>query len=158
MVDIVDAATRSRMMSGIRGRDTKPELLIRRALHRAGLRYRLHVRGLPGTPDLVFPGRRAVIFVNGCFWHKHGCHLSKASSTRPEFWAAKLAANVERDRLAVDELNASGWRVATVWECSLKGRRRQSESSITEAIVEWLHEEVPMNLEVPVSAEAQHDH
>lgn len=118
------------MMAGIRGKDTKPELLIRKGLHALGLRfrlgdrYRIGGRTLPGRPDLVFPGRRAVILVHGCFWHGHDCHLFKWPKTRPEFWRAKIARNREVDRLAEERLLADGWRVATVWECAIKGRTR----------------------------------
>lgn len=111
------------MMSGIRGKNTKPELLIRKALHARGFRYRLHC-DLPGKPDICLPKHRAVIFVHGCFWHGHDCHLFKWPKTRPEFWQAKIARNREVDRLAEERLLADGWRVATVWECAIKGRTR----------------------------------
>lgn len=123
MADVVDPATRSRMMSGIRGKNTKPELLIRKALHARGFRYRLHC-DLPGKPDICLPKHGAVIFVHGCFWHGHDCHLFKWPKTRPEFWQAKIARNREVDRLAEERLLADGWRVATVWECAIKGRTR----------------------------------
>lgn len=120
-MDVVDAATRSRMMSGIRSRNTTPELAVRRALHAAGLRYRLHDRSLPGSPDLVFPRYKAVIFVNGCFWHAHaGCRYFKLPATRREFWERKLQSNVARDSANLGALQASGWRVAVVWECALR--------------------------------------
>ena len=124
MADVVDAATRSRMMAGIRGRDTAPELALRRALHRAGFRFKLHATGLPGRPDLVLPKWRAAVLVHGCFWHRHaGCRYATNPATRPEFWDAKFAGNVERDGRNHDALLALGWRVATVWECALrKGR------------------------------------
>jgi len=121
MVDIVDAATRSRMMSGIRGRNTKPELLIRSLLHRRGFRFRLDARDLPGRPDIVLPRYRAVIFVHGCFWHQHpGCDFATVPATRPEFWQAKFAANKARDSAVVDRLTALGWQVFTIWECQTK--------------------------------------
>lgn len=121
MTDIVDAKTRSRMMSGIRGKDTKPERLVRQALSKAGFRFRLHRRELPGAPDVVLPRRRLAIFVHGCFWHMHAdCSYSKLPSTRPEFWLAKLSRNAYRDRVARDALIAAGWRVLTVWECATK--------------------------------------
>lgn len=122
MTDIVDAPTRSRMMAGIRGKNTRPELALRSALHRLGFRFRLHRKDLPGRPDIVLPARRVVVFVNGCFWHRHaGCRYCTVPATRPEFWASKFAANVERDRRNEDALAASGWRVAVVWECALRG-------------------------------------
>lgn len=124
MADVVDKATRSKMMAGIRGRDTRPELALRRALHREGFRFRLHERRLPGRPDVVLPRWRATILVHGCFWHRHaGCKYSTTPATRPEFWAAKFAANVERDGRNAAALRALGWRVATVWECALRPDR-----------------------------------
>ena len=122
MTDVVDAETRSRMMSGIRSKDTKPELLVRRALFAAGYRYRLHRRDLPGAPDIVMAGRRIAVFVHGCFWHMHGgCRYLKLPASRPEFWLAKLSANRERDVRSADALRARGWRVLVVWECSTRG-------------------------------------
>ncbi len=137
MADIVDRATRSRMMAGIGGKDTKPELILRRELHARGLRYRLHDRTLPGTPDLVFRRFGAVCFVHGCFWHRHpGCPDATHPATRPEFWQAKFRANVARDRRAREALLDVGWRVATVWECALRGARAQ-ETAL--ALHDWLH-------------------
>lgn len=136
MPDIVDRATRSRMMAGIGSRNTVPELVLRRALHARGLRYRLHDRGLPGTPDLVFPRFRAVCFVHGCFWHRHaGCQYATSPTTRPEFWQTKFDSNVERDRRNRYELLAAGWRVAIVWECAL---RKQGTIGIAPKLDEWL--------------------
>ncbi len=118
MVDIVSPEKRSSMMGGIRGRDTKAELLVRSYLHRAGLRFKTNDRSLPGSPDLVFPKYRCVIFVHGCFWHRHhGCKLAATPATRVEFWSAKFAANVARDAKANSSLLALGWRTFTVWEC-----------------------------------------
>src|SRR5690606_25791969 len=114
--DIFTPEVRSRMMAGIRSTDTKPELMLRKGLHALGWRYRLHARGLPGKPDLVFPARRAVIFANGCFWHGHDCHLFKWPRSREEFWRAKIAGNIVRDLRNRDQLVAAGWRVADVWE------------------------------------------
>lgn len=137
MVDIVDKETRSRMMAGIRGRDTKPETLLRRALHSRGLRYRLHSKLLPGRPDLVFQKHHAVIFIHGCFWHRHaGCRYCTTPKTNQEFWHEKFAANVTRDVNSMDSLLKSGWRVGIVWECAL---RRESQVQITAAQVHsWL--------------------
>lgn len=118
MADIVSPAVRSRMMSGIRGKDTWPELRVRRFLHSHGFRYRLHDRRLPGTPDIVLPRYGTVVFVHGCFWHQHpGCRLAAQPATNAAFWADKLAANVARDRQQVAELVARRWRVEVVWEC-----------------------------------------
>jgi len=120
MVDVVDPATRSRMMSNIRGKNTKPELLVRKYLHARGLRYRLHVKNLPGKPDLVFPKYRTVVFVHGCFWHHHaGCKYATMPSSRPGFWANKLSDNVARDQYQYAALTELGWRVFVVWECEL---------------------------------------
>lgn len=116
-MDVVDKATRSRMMSGIRGKDTKPELLVRSHLHRKRLRYRLHAE-LPGKPDLVFPKHRTVVFVHGCFWHRHeNCRYSTNPQSNDKFWRAKFASNVLRDALVQRKLTASGWRVLVVWGC-----------------------------------------
>lgn len=120
-MDIVDSVTRSRMMSGIRGKNTKPELAVRRYLHGAGFRYRLHAADLPGRPDLVLPRYRAVILVHGCFWHAHqGCRYFKIPVTRSDFWETKLAGNSARDGRDIALLQAAGWRVAVVWECALR--------------------------------------
>lgn len=121
MVDIVDPFTRSRMMSGIRGKDTRPELLIRRALHREGFRFKLHDRSLPGAPDLVLPKYKAVVLVHGCFWHRHeNCYYAATPSTRRDFWLKKLGDNVRRDELNRQLLLDAGWRVFTIWECGLR--------------------------------------
>lgn len=122
MADVVDKATRSRMMSGIRSKDTKPELLVRSALRKLGLRYRLNDRNLPGKPDLVFPKYRSVVFVHGCFWHGHNCRYFKWPSTRAEFWRQKILANCYRDAESTKRLATAGWRSTTVWECELKGQ------------------------------------
>ncbi len=123
MADVVDAATRSRMMSGIRGRDTKPELAVRRAAHALGARFRLHRRDLPGTPDLVFPSRRKAVLVHGCFWHQHpACRLAAQPKSRPEYWLPKLARNVERDAETLRRLEEAGWEPLVIWECETKDR------------------------------------
>lgn len=121
-------------MSSIRGKDTRPELLIRKALHKRGFRYRLHCKDLPGKPDLCFPKHRAVIFVHGCFWHGHDCHLFKWPSTRPEFWRSKIARNRETDAAARDKLLTEGWRVGVVWECALKGRARLPFDAVIDSL------------------------
>jgi DNA mismatch endonuclease (patch repair protein) len=136
--DIVDAATRSRMMSGIRGKNTKPEMLLRRGLHARGLRYRLHAKGLPGSPDLVFPARRAVLFAHGCFWHGHDCHLFRLPSTRPEFWSSKISRNRAVDARRLTQLQAAGWRTGVVWECALKGRTRLALDDVIDRCESWL--------------------
>ena len=139
MMDIVDASTRSRMMAGIRGKDTRPEVLLRSALHRHGFRFRLHDRRLPGRPDLVLPRYRAAVLVHGCFWHRHeGCRYATTPSTRPEFWESKFEANVLRDREVLTMLRAAGWRVATVWECALRKPIDVEETS--RALGGWLRD------------------
>jgi DNA mismatch endonuclease, patch repair protein len=139
MVDVVDSATRSRMMSGIRGRDTKPEVLIRSLLQRRGFRFRLDVRELPGRPDIVLPRYRAVVLVHGCFWHGHNCPLFKWPSTRPEFWRAKIDRNRTNDARALAALTAQGWRVAVIWECALRGAS-QDPQAVVERLATWLRD------------------
>lgn len=110
-------------MSSIKGKNTKPEILVRQALRAAGYRFRLHRKDLPGAPDVVLPGRRIAVFAHGCFWHMHAdCKNAKLPSTRADFWRSKLAGNVERDSQAVEALRAQGWRVLTVWECGTRDR------------------------------------
>lgn len=125
-------------MAAIKAKNTKPELQIRRALHAQGYRYRLHVKSLPGKPDLVLPKFRAAVFINGCFWHKHPCHLFKLPTTRREFWEEKLARNVANDDNAKSALLNQGWRVATVWECALKGRTRRNFDGAMHELVDWI--------------------
>lgn len=139
MTDIGDSQTRSRMMAGIRGKDTKPELVLRRSLHALGFRYRLHEKGLPGAPDLVLSKFKAVIFVHGCFWHRHdGCRYATFPSTRSEFWTAKFAANVARDNQNQAALLSAGWRVAIVWECAL--RNAQGAAAARGSVADWLRD------------------
>ena len=125
-------------MAGIRGRNTKPERVIRSILHRRGFRFRLHRRDLPGKPDLVFPKHRAVILIHGCFWHGHGCHLFRWPKTREGFWREKISSNMARDRRQFSALRDAGWRVATIWECALKGRHRLPGETVAETCAEWL--------------------
>lgn len=113
------SAARSRIMAAIRGKDTKPELQVRRAIHAAGLRFRLHHRDLPGRPDIVMPRIKTVVFVHGCFWHAHSCQRSKPK-TRAKFWAQKFETNQARDRRVRYFLKAAGWQVHVIWECELK--------------------------------------
>ncbi|QDI04234.1 DNA mismatch endonuclease Vsr [Xanthomonas cerealis pv. cerealis] len=117
----ISPETRSRMMSGIRGKNTRPEIAVRSFLHRNGLRFRLHGPQLPGKPDIVLPRWNAVVFVHGCFWHGHlGCRYFKLPKTRVDFWKTKINDNSRRDSLAVDLLREAGWRVAIIWECALR--------------------------------------
>lgn len=120
MTDVVDAATRSRMMAGIRGKNTHPELLVRRALHKAGFRFRIHRKDLPGKPDIVLPKHQAVIFVHGCFWHGHDCQYFKIPKTRTAFWMSKISDNKARDMRNSLALKALGWKVIVVWECDVR--------------------------------------
>jgi DNA mismatch endonuclease (patch repair protein) len=143
MADIVTAEVRSRMMSGIRGTNTKPELLLRKGLHAMGFRFRLHDRSLPGKPDIVLPRYKAVIFAHGCFWHGHDCHLFKWPSTRPEFWQAKIARNRAVDARTDIALSEAGWRQAIVWECALKGKTRLPLEDVIQSCAEWLKSDRP---------------
>ena len=138
MADIVDKLTRSKMMAGIRGKDTKPEIAIRKSLFREGFRYRIHYKRLPGKPDLVFPKYKAIILINGCFWHRHNCHLFKWPSTRPDFWKRKINANVARDKKNFVHYESLGWKVMIVWECAIKGRTRLSVDEVVNTIINWL--------------------
>lgn len=138
MPDVVSPAVRSRMMAGIKSKNTLPEMTVRRLLHRHGFRFRLHKKSLPGRPDLVLQKHRAVIFVHGCFWHGHDCHLFKLPKTRTSFWQSKIATNSANDianRLALAQL---GWRVLTIWECALKGRQKLETDFLAKTAVEWL--------------------
>lgn len=119
MIDV--SPERSAIMAKVKGKNTKPELVVRRAAHGLGYRFRLHRRNLPGSPDLVFSGRKAVIFVHGCFWHRHvGCRKCTSPRTRSEFWQAKFEANVARDSRNLAALEGNGWRVLTIWECETR--------------------------------------
>lgn len=120
MSDTVTALVRKKIMSSVRSRDTRPEVILRKALHKRGFRYRLHQRRLPGSPDLVFPRWHAVLFVHGCFWHRHeGCRRATTPSNNSEFWADKFRHNVERDARNIAALRHLGWRVGVVWECEI---------------------------------------
>lgn len=137
MTDIVTKENRSRMMSRIKGKNTRPEIVIRRELHALGFRYRLHVPELPGKPDMVLPKYSAVIFINGCFWHGHDCELFQKPTTNAEFWRHKISRNQENDRKNLALLESAGWRVLTVWECSIRGRQKHIDQVVS-TIVAWL--------------------
>ncbi|WP_354002451.1 very short patch repair endonuclease [Pseudogemmobacter faecipullorum] len=139
-----DPMTRSRNMAAIRGADTRPELMIRRALHALGFRFRLQDRKLPGRPDLVLARYRAVIFVQGCFWHLHGCDLFRWPATRQEFWQGKLRGNQARDQRNIALLTGQGWRVAQIWECALKGRQKLAPGQVVAALADWLRSDAPL--------------
>jgi DNA mismatch endonuclease (patch repair protein) len=123
-MDRIDKKRRSWNMSRIRGKNTKPEILVRSALHAMGYRFRLHPRALPGRPDIVLPKYRTALFVHGCFWHRHGCQFSYTPKSRVKFWQRKFSRNVERDLQVRTELKSLGWRVVTLWECQVKSRDR----------------------------------
>ena len=144
MPDVHDRATRSRNMAAVRGKDTKPELLIRRGLHGLGFRYRLQAKELPGKPDLVLPKYRAVILVHGCFWHGHDCPLFRLPATRQSFWEDKIAGNAARDAKALTELQALGWRAGVVWECALRGPARRDTESVLTALSGWIRSGPPL--------------
>jgi DNA mismatch endonuclease (patch repair protein) len=134
MADVHTPAQRSANMSAIRARDTKPEMIVRRLLHSLGFRYRLHAKKLPGKPDLVLARHRKVIFVHGCFWHVHDCKYGKVKPmTRPEFWAAKRAANVERDQRNLTALRTAGWNVLIIWECAT-----ENQDTLTQSLLAFL--------------------
>lgn len=125
MVDRVDSLTRSRIMAAIKSRNTKPELLIRSMLHQRGFRFRLHVKDLPGKPDIVLPKYHSVIFIHGCFWHGHeNCRLFKLPSTRTEFWQEKFFKNRNNDIRAIDLLMSNNWRVCIIWECKIQASKK----------------------------------
>ena len=135
MVDIVSPGKRSDMMSGIRGKDTKPEIIVRRLLHRLGYRFRLHRKDLPGKPDIVLPKWRTVIFVNGCYWHGHDeCHLFRLPKTRAEFWTNKIEGNQARDKRNYTALQETGWNVVIIWECAVSKKLRLHEEQLVKAI------------------------
>jgi DNA mismatch endonuclease (patch repair protein) len=136
-MDIVDNKTRSRMMAGIRSKDTKPELIVRRALHSQGFRFRLHVKDLPGRPDIVLPRWRAVILVHGCYWHRHvGCRLATTPASNSPFWSKKFSENIIRDERNVFDLIEKNWRVGKVWECGLRGSNIQTTMS---EVQNWIY-------------------
>ncbi|WP_369058153.1 DNA mismatch endonuclease Vsr [Caulobacter sp. 73W] len=121
MTDVFDAAKRSAVMARVRGKDTKPEMRVRRLLTRLGARYRLHRKDLPGSPDVVLPGRRLAIFIHGCFWHGHDCKRgAREPKANADYWQAKIGRNRARDIASREALTAAGWRVETIWECEMK--------------------------------------
>ena len=138
-MDTVDKATRSKIMASVGQKDTGPEILLRSALHKCGLRYRLHDRNLPGSPDLVFPRFSAVIFVHGCYWHSHGCYRSTIPKSRRGFWIKKFKDNKDRDERKIRQLLEKGWRVQIVWECALAGKNSRPVDFIVDAVCAWLN-------------------
>ncbi len=140
-MDVLTTEQRRLNMSRIRGKDTKPEMQLRRGLHATGLRFRLHAADLPGKPDIVFPRYRAVILMNGCFWHGHDCPMFRLPATRPAFWAEKIARNRQRDEKVAQALRNSGWRFLTVWECSLKGSARRPLADVINYCASFIRSE-----------------
>lgn len=138
MVDVVDAATRSRMMSGIRGKNTKPELAVRSNLHRMGLRFSLTDSRLAGKPDLVMPRHKTVVFVHGCFWHCHNCSNFRWPTSNTLFWRDKLQGNATRDKRYVRELHLLGWRVLVIWECAVRQATKAASSNLYVLAHDWV--------------------
>lgn len=141
MTDIMTPARRSALMARIRGRDTKPEMTVRRMLHGLGFRYRLHRRDLPGRPDIMLPRWKAIVHINGCLWHGHDCPAFKMPASNREFWQAKIGRNQERDASTNASLAALGWRVLTVWECALRGAGKLQPDALGEAMVAFIRGE-----------------
>ena len=137
-VDPPPSPLRSRIMAAVRGKNTKPELAVRRILHAAGFRYKLHAKDLPGRPDIVLPRHGTVILVHGCFWHGHGCQRFRLPSTRAQWWDEKIKRNRRRDANVAEELVRSGWRVFLIWECALEGRGARSRETIVPMFTDWL--------------------
>lgn len=136
MVDIVSSKKRSEMMSGIRGKDTKPEIIVRSVLHRLGYRFRLHRKDLPGKPDIVLPRRKTLVFVNGCYWHGHkDCGLFRPPKTRTRFWTEKIESNSLRDKRNYEALIGAGWKVVIIWECAVSKKLRLSDPMLEGAII-----------------------
>lgn len=138
MADRHSSEIRRKNMAAVKGKNTKPELMVRRGLHGRGFRYSLHRKNLPGKPDLTLPKYDAVIFVNGCFWHGHDCRAFSWPKTRQAFWREKISRTIERDNENNKLLIEQGWRVATIWECTLKGPNKFGIEKVTQGLSEWL--------------------
>lgn len=138
MTDVLTRSQRRLNMSRIKAKDTKPEMMLRRGLHALGYRYQLHRRDLPGCPDLTFPRYKAIVFVHGCFWHRHGCNFFKIPATRTEFWLNKISRNTERDHNTHAALHYDGWRILTVWECALRGKNQLGLDEVLRCTVRFL--------------------
>lgn len=136
-MDIVDPATRSRMMSGIKSRNTKPEILVRKALFKHGFRFRLHEKNLPGKPDIVLPKYHAIIFIHGCFWHEHSCKYFKWPKSNTEFWVNKIKGNAVRDKRILLELQQQGWKTCVIWECIFKTDKQKIDKYF-ESLFKWV--------------------
>ena len=138
MADVHSHDIRSKNMRAIRTQDTAIEQRIALILKDRGFTYRVQDKALPGRPDFVLPAEKAIIFVHGCFWHRHHCYLFKMPATRTEFWSGKINSNVERDRRYIEQLQSSGWKVLIVWECALRGKLQLEECALVERLEEWL--------------------
>ena len=154
MTDVVDPATRSRMMAGISAKNTKPEIQLRSLLHRRGFRFRLHRKDLPGKPDIVFPGYRAVSFINGCFWHGHDCNFFRLPKTRSDFWLKKIQGNRARDMRQLDELRLMGWRTLVIWECATRKGALMPVDALIDRVEHWLKIESDS---IQIDAKGVHD-
>lgn len=146
MNDVHTPEVRSNNMRAIRGKNTGPELQVRKLLFARGFRFRLHDKLLPGAPDIVLPRYRTVVLVHGCFWHGHDCYLFKVPQSRADFWMAKISANRERDARNIKALAEQGWRVISVWECALKGRLRQDTVVLGDTMASIIRSEEPDNV------------
>lgn len=146
MSDIVNPETRSRMMANIKGKNTKPEMAVRSALHQMGYRFRVHRKDLPGRPDIVLPKHRTVVFINGCFWHGHFCSLFRWPKTRQDFWREKILANKQRDQRNIKLLIDEGWRVCIVWECSIRKRSSEDFQEVIKGVTEWIEGQLSSQL------------
>ena len=138
MTDIVTPEVRSKMMARIKGHNTKIEVSLRKLLFAKGFRYRINVRTLPGRPDLVFPKYRAVIMINGCFWHGHECKLFRLPTSNRQFWEKKISKNRENDLMVLNKLKYEKWRVLTIWECSIRGQNRLGFPIVSELTSDWI--------------------
>jgi DNA mismatch endonuclease, patch repair protein len=147
-MDVLTQPQRRLNMRRIRSKDTKPEMFIRRGLHERGMRFRLHAAELPGRPDIVFPRYRAVILVHGCFWHGHGCHLSKLPKTRRLFWSMKIRNSSLRDSRTLIAIKSKGWRALIVWECALRGRNRMNVQRLLDCIEAFLKNENRLTMQI----------
>lgn len=145
MADVVDKMTRSRMMSGIRAKNTRPEIAIRTGLHALGYRYRLHVKEIPGSPDIVLPKFRALVIVQGCYWHGHNCRFFKLPGSNVDFWRGKISANQMRDQRNLAEQRKAGWRTLVVWECAVRSSlKKNSKFDIVGLVASWISSESSM--------------
>jgi len=138
MTDVHDRQTRSRNMAAIKSHNTKPELLVRKELHRRGFRYSLKNKALPGKPDLVLTKYRVAVFVHGCFWHKHDCRYFKLPKSNTQFWVNKLNSNVERDSEVIGQIIGMGYRVFVIWECAFKGENKEHLDAELQKVLEWV--------------------